>query len=157
MSRLFIYLILRSITSFVFYGVGLRANDLGVNPYLSFAISAFVELFACIFTLIIIDKIGRKRAYSSFLLMAGISCLSIVLIDDIIISLILAMIGKFTISASYAILRLYSNEVFPTSIRSSCLGACSTISRLGVIFAPIINSLVNSYYINLYFINLINI
>ncbi len=107
-----------SITSFVFYGVGLRANDLGVNPYLSFAISAFVELFACIFTLIIIDKIGRKRAYSSFLLMAGISCLSIVLIDDIIISLILAMIGKFTISASYAILRLYSNEVFPTMIRN---------------------------------------
>lgn len=52
------------------------------------------------------------------------------------------MIGKFSISASYAILRLYSNEVFPTSIRNSCLGACSTISRLGVIFAPIINSLV---------------
>jgi len=55
------------------------------------------------------------------------------------------MIGKFSISASYAILRLYSNEVFPTSIRNSCLGACSTISRLGVIFAPIVNSLVKQF------------
>ena len=112
---------------------------------------------------------GRKRAYSGFLFTAGVSCLSIVFIgiifnlvalnlmnifllltllqqENLIGSLIVAMIGKFTISASYAILRLYSNEVFPTSIRNSCLGACSTISRLGVIFAPIINSLVTKTF-----------
>lgn len=50
-----------------------------------------------------------------------------------IASVVLAMVGKFCISASYAILRLYSNEVFPTSIRNSCMGACSTVSRIGVI------------------------
>lgn len=54
----------------------------------------------------------------------------------------LAMLGKFCVSASYAILRLYSNEIFPTSIRSSCMGACSMVSRLGVIIAPLVISLV---------------
>lgn len=67
----------------MFYGVGLRANDLGVNPYLSFAIAALVELCACSFTLVIINKMGRKRAYSGFLFTAGLSCLSIVFISII--------------------------------------------------------------------------
>jgi hypothetical protein len=52
------------------------------------------------------------------------------------------MIGKYAVSASYAILRLYSNELFPTSIRNSCMGACSMISRMGVIIAPLILALV---------------
>jgi hypothetical protein len=55
------------------------------------------------------------------------------LIENVIASVVLAMVGKFCVSASYAILRLYSNEVFPTSIRNSCMGACSTVSRIGVI------------------------
>ncbi len=58
----------------------MKTNDLGVNPYLSSAIAAFVELLACSFTLLIIDKMGRKRAYSGFLFTAGVSCLSIVFI-----------------------------------------------------------------------------
>ena len=62
--------------------------------------------------------------------------------ENLIAGLSFAMLGKFCVSASYAILRLYSNEVFPTSIRSSCIGACSMVSRLGVIIAPIISSLV---------------
>ena len=62
--------------------------------------------------------------------------------DNLIAVLVFAMIGKFAISASYAIIRLYSNEVFPTSIRTTCMGCCSMISRMAVVVAPIINSLV---------------
>ena len=31
-----------------------------------------------------------------------------------------AMIGKFSVSASLAIIQVYSNEIFPTSINSTC-------------------------------------
>ena len=61
------------------------------------------------------------------------------------------MLGKFSIAASYAILRLYSNEVFPTSIRNSCMGLSSTMSRIGVIIAPIITTLVIKSIIYFYF------
>lgn len=43
--------------------------------------------------------------------------------NSVILTVVLAMIGKFAISASYAIIHLYSSEVFPTTIRGSCQGA----------------------------------
>lgn len=55
-------------------------------------------------------------------------------------SLTLALVAKFACTISFSVLRVYSNEIFPTTIRGSCIGACSTISRLGVIIAPIVNS-----------------
>lgn len=71
-----LFLYLRTVNNFVFYGVGLQSNNLGVNPYLSFAISAFVELLAYSTTVFIIDKVGRKKPYFCYLLIAGASCIS---------------------------------------------------------------------------------
>jgi hypothetical protein len=56
--------------------VGLKSVDLGVNPYVSFSISAFVELLAFSTVLFIIDRFGRKKPYFFFLAVAGVSCLS---------------------------------------------------------------------------------
>jgi hypothetical protein len=55
--------------------LGLKASELGVNPYLSFAISAIVEILAYIVTHVILDKLGRKLPYLVFLFGAGFSCL----------------------------------------------------------------------------------
>ncbi len=134
------------INNFVFYGVGLRANDLGMNPYLTFAIAALMELAAYIVTHFIVDKLGRKYPYFFFLLAAGISCLSITIniFDDDkqkIFVVIMAMIGKFFASAAYATIYMYSSEMFPTSIRNSCMGACSMMARIGSMVAPQINNL----------------
>jgi hypothetical protein len=68
------------VNNFVFYGVGLKSNDLGVNPYMTFAISASFELTSVIITHFILDRFGRKKPYGIFLFMAGVSCLSIVFI-----------------------------------------------------------------------------
>jgi hypothetical protein len=62
----------------MFYGVGLRSNDLGVNPYLTFAISAIVELLGLIMTHLIVDRFGRKYPYGLFLVISGVACLSII-------------------------------------------------------------------------------
>ena len=70
-------LFFRIINNFVFYGVGLKSNDLGVSPYLSFTISAVVEIIAIAVTHAILDKLGRKLPYCGFLFLAGVSCLSI--------------------------------------------------------------------------------
>lgn len=75
----------RIINNLVFYGVGLKSNDLGVSPYLSFTISAIVELLAIAFTHAILDKLGRKLPYCGLLFLAGVSCLSIIFIGNHII------------------------------------------------------------------------
>lgn len=43
----------------------------------------------------------------------------------------MAMVGKFCIAAAYATIYMYSSEMFPTSIRNSCMGACSMWARVG--------------------------
>lgn len=53
------------------------------------------------------------------------------------------MIGKFFASASHSIIYLYTSEIFPTSIRNSCVGACSMMARIGSIIAPSLNALVS--------------
>ena len=43
-----------------------------MNPYLSFGISALVELLAYIFVYLILDRVGRKLPYCSFTVLFGI-------------------------------------------------------------------------------------
>ena len=63
--------------------------------------------------------------------------------DDAKMVVFLAMLGKFFVSSTYALIQLYSSEMFPTSIRNSLMGACSMMARLGPIAAPLINGLVS--------------
>ncbi len=73
----------RIVNNFIFYGVGLKSNDLGANPYMTFAISAAVELIAIVITHQILEKFGRKIPYGLSLLIAGLSCFVIVFIGKI--------------------------------------------------------------------------
>jgi MFS family permease len=51
------------------------------------------------------------------------------------------MIGKFCVASSYAIIYLYSSELFPTSVRNSLMGSCSMMARIGSMLAPLIISI----------------
>lgn len=46
------------------------------------------------------------------------------------------MLGRFGISATYSVVTLYTAELYPTEIRSSALGTCSTWAHVGSITAP---------------------
>lgn len=124
------------INNFLFYGLGLKSSELGVNPYITFTISALVEILAYLVTHALLDKLGRKAPYVFFLFAAGVSCLSISFISNSLIVVTLAMVGKFCASAAYAIIYLYTSELFPTSIRNTGMGACSMMARVGAMTAP---------------------
>ena len=47
-----------------------------------------------------------------------------------------ALIGKFGATASFAIIYLYTAELYPTQIRSTAVGMCSMMARIGGFAAP---------------------
>lgn len=55
---------------------------------------------------------------------------------------VLAILGKSAISASFAIIYIYSAEIYPTTLRSTGIGLSSMCGRIGGIIAPIISELV---------------
>ena len=59
----------------------------------------------------------------------------------VVISFVFAMIGKFGISGSFAVMYNYTAELFPTPVRANAVGFCSMISRIGGILTPVILAL----------------
>jgi hypothetical protein len=58
------------------------------------------------------------------------------------ITIVAALIAKFSIASSYAVIRLYTNELFTKYDRKNYLTSCSIMARLGSIIAPFIICLV---------------
>ena len=56
------------------------------------------------------------------------------------------MIGKFCISASFAIIYVFSAELFPTVVRNVGVGSGSFWARVGGVVAPYIGELVSSFH-----------
>ena len=75
--------------------------------------------------------------------MAAVSCISAgcLPVDLYYPRLGLTMAGKFGASAAFGIVFLYTAELFPTPLRNSAVGLCSTCARLGGICAPLVTDL----------------
>lgn len=61
------------------------------------------------------------------------------IIAQIIILNIINGTLKFLASASYAIIYIYANELFPTNVRNTGMGMCSMIARIGAIIGTFCN------------------
>lgn len=57
-------------------------------------------------------------------------------LDLIYFAITLEMIGKFAVTTTFTVVYAYTAELYPTVLRNTALGACSTASRVGSIIAP---------------------
>ncbi|VDO57847.1 unnamed protein product [Onchocerca flexuosa] len=60
---------------------------------------------------------------------------------------IMAYVGKFGIAASFAVIYLFSGELYPTILRAIGMGMSSMVAGSGLILAPYIVRLVNNFSI----------
>ncbi|KAL6485413.1 hypothetical protein MHYP_G00048050 [Metynnis hypsauchen] len=123
----------------VYYGLSLNVSDFGMNIYLTQLIFGLVEMPARTITLFTLNR-SRKFSQLSFLAVGGLACLLTIFIPPElpVVRTVLAMLGKFGITASLSIVYIYSAEVFPTVIRQSGIGMSSMCARAGGVIAPII-------------------
>ena len=64
------------------------------------------------------------------------------------ITVTLAMIGKFQIAASFAVIYVYAGELMPTVVRSEAMGISSFVAGIGLLLFPYINALVSHYFLS---------
>ncbi|RWS23966.1 organic cation transporter protein-like protein, partial [Leptotrombidium deliense] len=136
------------VNSFVYYGISLNTNALGGNAFLSFALAGLVEVPSYILT-----RFGRRMPLMWAMLGGGIGCLATIPFstnDDYVwMRVSCAMVGKFCVTASYAMIYVYSAELYPTVARNVGVGSSSMVARIGSIMAPFVKELSQYTHIGL--------
>ncbi|KAJ8314779.1 hypothetical protein KUTeg_006929 [Tegillarca granosa] len=129
-----------AVISMTYFGLTLSVGSLGGDIYINFLLSSFVELAGYISCLLLMDRIGRKRVHCGNLMIGGISCL-LTIFPTLYAgaslkwtNTLLAMIGKFCISTTFA-------ELFPTVIRGFAMGSFNIGARVAVMISPYILNL----------------
>uniref|UniRef100_A0A182QZY2 Major facilitator superfamily (MFS) profile domain-containing protein n=1 Tax=Anopheles farauti TaxID=69004 RepID=A0A182QZY2_9DIPT len=131
------------ITSLCYYVTALNADNLAANRNVYVATTGSVDIVAYILSMIVLAYFGRRSSSFCLFMYAGI-CLLVVLAvppTNTTALVTLAMLGRVGITAVYAIVTLHTAELFPTEIRNTALGICSTMAHVGSIAAPYITDL----------------
>lgn len=128
----------------VYVGLSYYGPNLGSNQYLSFLLSSLVELPSYLFCFAVMDKWGRRWPLCLSMMLSGISCIVTVLVpkDDVTQTLLLFLLSKFLISASFLIIYPFAGELYPTQVRGVGIGTSSYIGGMGLMIIPFVTYLV---------------
>ncbi|VDM58672.1 unnamed protein product [Angiostrongylus costaricensis] len=135
-KRTLVCFFLWPVNTMMYYGLTMKSNLGGGNLYVNFAISALMEIPALFVVYFLIDRIGRRQIVACSLLTAGISLIfNWIVGDDVQFywGMLQMMIAKGAVTVSYTAMYTYTTELFPTVIRNTAVGCCSTIARIGAI------------------------
>ncbi|XP_067132180.1 uncharacterized protein [Centruroides vittatus] len=135
------------VNSIVYTGLSLGATLLGVNDYLGFAISGLVEIPGLLISWFAMERLGRCWVICLTMVIGGLACMCTAFVpaDFIWVTVTLSNIGKFCITGSFAVIYVYGCELFPTVLRSIALATACFISSIGLILAPHLLTLSESY------------
>lgn len=144
--RLLIMAINWVVTTLGYYGLSLSSARLGDDAFTNFTLNAVMEIPSYVFCMIFLDRFGRKSILSFSQILAGTTCILAAIIPEssdemFYLRSCLALLGKFGASAGFAIVYVFTAELFPTPVRNSALGLCSTFARVGGMLAPVVSAL----------------
>ena len=101
-------------------------------------ISAGLEFLAYTIAPVSFLYLGRRLSTSLFMGVCGLALILSAVLPTDSSKAAMAQVGKFMITASFAMVYQYATEMFPTVVRNAGIGSCSTFSRIGSIIAPFI-------------------
>ncbi len=125
-------------SAFVSYGISLTSVSLAGDKYVNFVVIAVAGIPAMILCYFMMESLGRRwTLFSSFLIGgASIICSKLMPIHLSALSIALFFIGKLFITVAFTSLYIYTSELWPTNMRHSVMGMCSTMGRIGSMLSP---------------------
>lgn len=124
--------------SLTYYGLWFLSSQIDKNIFYSMTLLSLVEIPGIVLTAAFVEKFNRKSILVAVMLIGGVACTIAALLspDYAQLKMWLAVLGKCTISGSFALIYVYTVEIFPTVLRISGLGLCSMFARIGGMTAP---------------------
>ncbi|XP_077866540.1 organic cation transporter protein-like [Saccoglossus kowalevskii] len=110
------------ICGLVYFGISFGTSNLGGNPYLNVFIAAAVEIpaYGVSFVMMENGRIGRRWSAFCSMGFCGVSNIALSFVPAcghmVWIRTTLTMLGKFCITTSFAIIIIFSAEIFPTAL-----------------------------------------
>ncbi|XP_013114234.1 carcinine transporter [Stomoxys calcitrans] len=127
----------------VYLGLSYYGPSLGSNQYVSFFLSAVVEIPSYLVCWFLMDCWGRRWPLSLSMILGGVACVITVMIPDDAVdeTLILYLVSKALLSASFLIIYPFAGELYPTQVRGIGIGVSSYVGGLGLIVIPFVTYL----------------
>ncbi|XP_039298038.1 solute carrier family 22 member 4 [Nilaparvata lugens] len=141
--RLFYCVIVWSSVSMLFSALSMKSVTISGNKYLNFILAVLVELPGYMASYVVMDTvdIGRRMYMSITVSLTALCCFLFFFIQQCEClqkwKIATFLTAKLSITSSFAVLYIYTSEMFPTEIRNSILGICSMAAHVGSVFAPI--------------------
>lgn len=125
-------------SAFVSYGISLTSVSLAGDKYYNFVIVAIAGIPAMILCYFMMEKLGRRWTLFSSLVTGGASIICSKLMPPHLSALSIALffIGKLFITVAFTGLYIFTSELWPTNMRHSVMGVCSTMGRIGAMLSP---------------------
>lgn len=124
---------------FVWMPVLLEEKRLEVmSMYRSMVIMALSQIPGVLVSAYLVEVIGRKFAIGSFFFFGAVSMVIFAVSSRESLVVITSVFMEFFLAGVNGSLSAYTVEVFPTSMRSTAMGACSALSRLSSVANPTI-------------------
>uniref|UniRef100_A0A3B3V4T4 Solute carrier family 22 member 21 n=1 Tax=Poecilia latipinna TaxID=48699 RepID=A0A3B3V4T4_9TELE len=132
------HLLFMNTITIAYFALSLNTANLNGNPYFNCFLSALMEMPAYVLSWVMFRWCSRRLSVFSSLSSGGLFLLIIHLVPAHLaaLSITFEMLGKFAVSTAFAVAYAYTAELYPTVLRNTAIGACSTASRIGSIIAP---------------------
>lgn len=130
--------------SMVSYGISITSTSILGDRHASFMIVAAAGFPAMLLCYYGITRLGRPMTLAFSLLSGGTFLLCSKVVTDEITAITFYFLAKCCITSAYTTLYLYQAEIWPTSIRNSVFGICSTAGRFGSVASTFLPLLVNN-------------
>lgn len=102
--------------------------------------TGMVDILGYLSSMFVLKFLPRKWGIFTYLTLAA-SCMLVLLAiprDALTVLVFIAMIGRLGVSAAYAIIGIYTAELFPTEVRNTAIGVSSMIGHIGSMMAPFV-------------------
>lgn len=127
----------------VYYGLPLNVRNMEVNPYISTAFNALIEIPAIGVGTVLLPTTDRRILVSISSVTCGLCCIACTLSSEFSatdrwLQMVVETMGFLAVCISFDVLYIFCLELFPTNVRSAAVATMRQAVMTGAAIAPVV-------------------